>query len=177
MKKFIYLFIIFAVIAGGCARKPVLAPLKNSLPAEEVKLLWGSPKEIINIGVSSQNYPVEVWEYESNKGKDNWVLIFVDSELFFWEKNNPEKIFEQLINLGVYDRDEFKFIQEKSLENSVNQAEETRRTMEVIRTFQFYENVRMQTQTQQIINTIQRPQPHRPPPLPPAPPVKQPIRQ
>jgi hypothetical protein len=178
MKNLFCWIILISLIAGGCAGPDRKPELKNSLSPDSVKQLWGDPQEIIQVGKTNDGYPVEVWEYRFKKDTDLWVLIFVDSELYFWAKNDPEKIFEQLITLGVYDQDKFELLEkEKELNRAATQAEENRKTMEIIRTYQFYENIKMQIQTQQIMQTIQRQQLQLPPNLPPPPPAKPPMRQ
>ncbi|MFH1062716.1 MAG: hypothetical protein V1747_07540 [Candidatus Omnitrophota bacterium] len=183
MKKFLCVFILFGFILGSCAPRAKMPQLQNSLSLSSVIELWGDPKEKIQVGTTSQNYPVELWKYSFKKNssisgnQEEWVLIFVDSELYFWAEDDPDKIFKELVNLGVYDQEQIELLENKaSLQNTATKTEENRKTMEIIRTYQFYQNTQMQIQTQQLMQTIRRQQIYIPPPLPPAPPAK-PIRQ
>lgn len=182
MRKFLPVFILLTFILGGCVTTPKIPPLKNSLSFDAVIELWGNPKERIQVGTTSANYPVEIWKYIFEKGrsasskKEEWVLIFVDSELYLWTEDDPDKIFKELVNLGVYDDEQIDLLRnQESLQNAATKAEENRKTMEIIRTYQFYQNTQMQIQTQQLLQTIRRQQIYIPPALPPAPPAK-PIR-
>ncbi len=183
MKKFIPIIMLIVLFLGGCKTAAKIPLLKNSLPMCEVLKLWGSPNQKIQVGSTRKDYPVELWQYGFKKGnsvsgkKENWVLIFVDSELYLCIGDDPDRIFKELLSLGVYDEQQVEFLEnQKSSQDAATKAEENRRTMEIIRTYQFYQNTQMQIQTQQLMQTIRRQQMYIPPPVPPTPPAK-PIRQ
>jgi hypothetical protein len=183
MKKYLLVFILFAFILASCAPKAKMAQLQNSLSPSAVIQLWGNPQEKIQVGTTSKNYPVEIWKYSFKKNhslsgkQENWVLIFVDSELYFWTEDNPDKVFKELVSLGVYDQKQLDYLENQEyLQDAATKAKETRDTLETIRNYQLYQNTQMQIQTQQLMQTIRRQQMYVPPPVPPALPAK-PIRQ
>ena len=183
MKKFIPIIMFIVLFLGGCKTATKIPQLKNSLSMSEVLNLWGNPDQKIQVGATRGNYPVELWEYSFEKGhsisgkQEKWVLIFVDSELYLCIEDDPDRIFKELVSLGVYDEQQIEFLENnKASQDAATKAEENRRTMEIIRTYQFFQNTQMQIQTQQLMQTITRQQMHIPPPVLPTPPAK-PIRQ
>ncbi|MBU1086042.1 MAG: hypothetical protein KKD05_00825 [Candidatus Omnitrophica bacterium] len=180
MKKLLLIFMISALFLGGCKTTARIPMLKNSLTPKAVIELWGNPLEKIQAGSTPKNYPVELWKYSFKKGHslsgkpEEWVLIFVDSELYLCTEDNPDKIFQELLNLGVFDDEEITLLEnQESLQNAATKAEENRRTMDIIRTYQFYQNTQMQIQTQQLLQTLRQQPVYIPPPAPPAKQIRQ----
>lgn len=139
---------------------------------EKVASLWGQPMEKVTAGVTSNNYPVELWVYHRNgtllrKGEE-CTLIFVDKELYLWAFNDPDRVFKTLLQLGVFQEEasNFGLLQyQQSLRDSVEQSEQNRKTLETIRSYENFKNTQMQIQTMQQMQTI-RQQQLRPPPQP-----------
>ncbi len=142
--------------------------------------LWGAPEEKVKIGVTKNNYPVEVWTYHQKaltlfRKEEYCVLIFVDGELYNWAINEPELIFQELVKLGALKpgaTDLTRMQNQKSLQDAVNQIEQTRKMMEVIRTYHFFQNTQRDIQTMQNIRIMHQQQQMLPPPPPPQRPAR-----
>lgn len=134
--------------------------------------LWGEPAEKVKVGLTENNYPVEVWTYHQKalallRKEEYCVLIFVDSELYSWAINEPEFIFAELVKLGALKEEITDFTQtqnQKSMQDAANQAEQIRKMMEVIRTYNFFQNTQRDIQTMQNIRNMQQQQLILPPP-------------
>lgn len=171
---------IIALFLGGCKTTAKIPQLTNSLSIKSVIELWGDPQEKTQVGTTPKKYPVELWKYSFKKGHslsgkpEEWVLIFVDSELYLWLEDDPDKIFKELLTLGVYGDEEMSFLEnQNSQQNPAIKAEETRRTMDILHTYQLYQNTQMQIQTQQLLQTLRQQPVYLPPPAPPARQIRQ----
>lgn len=178
--SYVALLLIFLLILPGCATlKNKTTNLSHGLTKAQVIELWGEPKEKVQLGLSKNNYPVEAWEYYQKavpflRKEEDCVLIFVDSELYTWVINDPEAIFKEMVKLGVFKEgiSEFSYQQyQKSLQDSATQAIENRKTMDIIRSHQFFQNTQRDIQTMQQIRTMQQQQMRPPPPPPQRPPL------
>jgi len=172
--------IILVLLCSGCGTlKKKTAQLEHGMPTAKIVELWGQPTEKIKAGTTPKNYPVEVWGYYRKGippfGKDeDLILIFVDGELYSWAVNDPEFIFKELSELEVFKTDpsEFGLMQyQKSLRESTNQAIQTQKTMDVIRSYQLHRNTQINIQTMQQMRILQQQQLHKPPQ-----PVQPPVR-
>ncbi|MBU4305144.1 MAG: hypothetical protein KJ893_05950 [Candidatus Omnitrophica bacterium] len=184
MRKIIlYLLLVLFILPGCATLNKKSRQLNLGLSQEKVIELWGKPADKMPIGITEQNYPVEIWEYTRksffmSKKKELCALIFVDKELYFWAVNDHKRIMEELVKLGVVKEPpmDFELYQyRKSLDDAATQAEQTRKTNETIRTYEFYKNTQMQIEHQRQMQTIQQQQ-MRPPVIPPAQPVR-PVQQ
>ena len=175
--------LIITLILPGCATlNKKASKLSHGLSQSEVIALWGEPEEKVKLGLSKNNYPVEAWEYYQKaipflRKQQDCVLVFVDEELYNWVIDDPETIFKLMVELGVFKENlsEFSFQQyQKSLQDSATQAIETRKTMDIIRSHQLYENTQRNMQTIQQMRTLQyqQMQPPSPPPQQPLPPQR-----
>lgn len=185
-KNAFFAIIIMLFLCSGCATlHKKTAQLECGLTMDKVIALWGQPKDTIKVGLTPNNYSVEVWEY-SRKGvpavkkDEDAVLIFVDGELYQWAINDPEFVFKTLVELGVLQPEESEpglIEYQRSLQKSAEEAVQTQRTLEIIRAYEQFKNTQMQIQTMQQLQTI-RQQQIIPPPQPPVqPPVRQQQRQ
>ncbi|MFH1094024.1 MAG: hypothetical protein V1739_07730 [Candidatus Omnitrophota bacterium] len=161
----------------------------HGMTEAQVIELWGQPAEKVKVGLSKNNYPVEVWTYHQKalallRKEEYCVLIFVDGELYNWAINEPDFIFQELVKLGTLKPGATDFTRsqdQKSMQDAANQAEQTRKMMEVIRTYNFFQNTQRDMQTMQDIKTMQniRNMQQQRPLLPPPPPQSpaRPLRQ
>jgi len=170
-------------VLPGCATlKTKTSKLSHGLSQAEVISIWGEPKEKVKLGLSKNNYPVEAWEYYQKpipffRKQQDCVLIFVDGELYSWVIDDPEAIFKLMVGLGVFKEQfsEFSFQQyQKSLQDSANQAIEIKKNMDIIRSYQLYQNTQRNLQTIRQMRTLQyqQMQPPPPPPQRPLPPQR-----
>lgn len=170
MKKVICILIIFTLINCGCAtlskKKQNLTP---GLTQQEIVQLWGEPKEKIKSGYTPKHQLVEVWEYLEKrflwfKKEKDYILIFIDAKLYSFALNDPSFAFKTLCELGVLKldalgMDELQY--QQMLRNLAEQAEKTRKTIEIIRTYQNFNTTQLQLQnqrTQQQIRLLQQQQ-------------------
>ena len=187
MKKYFVLIILSAFLISGCAAfNQKTQTLSHGLTPKEVIALWGEPQDKTGLGLTKDNYPVEIWVYSQKASlfhaAHECVLIFVDSELYRWITDDPKAVFEELAVLGVIKKDDSYFGLEqykKSLQDSANQAIETNKLLEVIRSYKMHETTMRDIQTMQQIRTIQQqnikpvlPPPPPPPPQKPAEPIR-----
>lgn len=175
MKKpftYIALLLVLSFALTGCATlKKKTNKLSHGLTKAQVLEIWGEPKEKVKLGLSKNNYPVEAWEYYQGaipffKKEEDCVLLFVDSELYTWVINDPEAIFKEMVKLGVFKKDisEVGFQQyQRSLQDSATQAIEIRKTMDIIRSHQLFQNTQRDIQTMQQMRTLQQQQIQFPP--------------
>lgn len=177
-------FLCAALVLPGCAgQQPKLPDLSPGISQQQVLSLWGQPKERVMVGKTPRNnYPVEVWAYYGNpKGKkpgEEYLLIFVDGELYKWAKDDPKFVMIELAELGVISREAQQFGMaeyQRRLREAAEKADQTRRALDIIRTFQNYENTRLQIDGYNQMRILQQQQLRPVPPPPPAPerPVKQ----
>ncbi|MBI4846249.1 MAG: hypothetical protein HY810_07240 [Candidatus Omnitrophica bacterium] len=164
MKRFITVCLLLTFFCPGCATlQKKSAKLNHGISQAKVIELFGEPVQKVPVGITEKNLSVEVWEYQNKKvpllKKDEFcIIIFVDKELYFWTTDSADKIFEELIKLGVVKEDMQigPYEQNKALQDSAAQAENMRRTMETIRTYQFFKETQMQIQHQQQIQTLRQ---------------------
>lgn len=184
-RYYIAVLLISSLIVPGCATlKKKSSDFAHGMTQAQVIELWGKPEEKAKVGLSKNNYPVEIWTYHQKalmRKEEYCVLIFVDNELYNWAINEPDLIFQELVKLGALKPGETAFTQtqsQKSMMDAVNQVEETRRLMEVIRTYNFFQNTQRDMQTMQDIKTMQniRNMQQQRPMLPPPPPIQRPQR-
>ncbi|MCP4650728.1 MAG: hypothetical protein GY853_11710 [PVC group bacterium] len=176
MKKIVLILILimFTVYgcSGACKKKP---ELENGLTAEEVIQSWGEPTQKIALGVTRNNFPVQVWEYRQKRCKKKiYSLIFVDEELYSWAVDDHAAIMNTLHKLGVVKEEKTDFgIQQyhQWLNSIAEEAQKTKRTMDTINSYQNYQNTQMQIQHQQQMRIL-RQQQIPPPPIPPRQPKK-----
>ena len=128
------------------------------------------------------NYPVEVWAYygksKGKKPEEEYLLIFVDGELYKWAKDDPKFVMTELAQLGVISREAQQFgtaEYQRRLREAAEKAEQTRRAMDIIRTFQNYENTRLSIESYNQMRILQ--QQNLRPILPPPPPPERPVKQ
>ncbi len=185
MNKLIIILTIVLLICPGCATlTKKSSQLTHGLTQAEIIKLWGNPDEKIKAGMTEKNYPVEIWAYNKNgiplfKKEETCVLIFVDEELYSWAVNKPEFVFEELAKLGVIKPDaaELGFTQyQNSLLKSATEAEQTRKTMEVIQTYKFFKETQTQIQNMNQMRMLQQQQFQPPASVKPAQPI-QPAQQ
>lgn len=188
MKKvcpYIAVFLIFSLILPGCTTmKKKSSEFSHGMTQAQILELWGNPEEKTKVGLSKNNYPVEVWTYHQKalalfRREEYCVLIFVDGELYSWAINEPEFLFAELVKLGTLKPGTTDFTRtqnQKSMQDAVNQAEQTRKMMEVIRTYHFFQNTQRDIQTMQNIRNMRQQQQMLPPPPPPQRPAR-PLRQ
>ncbi len=151
------LFLIICLITCGCAAPGKKLPsLEHGFTRENVTQLWGNPTQKSTVGRTRDNYSVEVWEYYKKKSlskkEETYILIFVDGELYSWAVNNPAFAFKELAKLGVLRFDPLTFEAQQNqlrLQSITEQAQQTRKTMEIIRTYQDINNTRLQLLDQQ----------------------------
>ena len=179
-EKTILAIIMLLFVCPGCATLHTKsAQLENGLSMEKISALWGRPNDTIKVGLTPDNYVVEVWEYRRKafslfRKEEDAVLIFVDGELYQWAINDPEFIFKTLVQLGVLKPNELDMglsEYQRSLRNSAEEAVRTQKTLEIIRSYENFKNTQMQIQTMQQLQTIRQQQI-----LPPPQPVQQPVR-
>lgn len=184
---YISVLLIITLILPGCATlKKKSSVFAHGMTKNQIIDAWGQPEEKVKVGMSKNNYPVEIWTYHSKaltflRKEEYCVLIFVDDELYKWAINEPELIFQELVKLGALKPGETSFTQgqsQKSMLDAVNQAQETRRLMEIIRTYNFFQNTQRDLQTMQDIKTMQniRNMQQQQQMLPPPPPPQRPPR-
>ncbi len=177
MKASLGLLIMITFILGGCTTySKNVKKLSHGLSKQQVVELWGNPQQKTAMGFSRENHPVELWFYSqkaaSSRHGHEYVLIFVDSELYRWFVDNPKGVFNTLAALGVIKKKNAELGLEeyqRSLQNSVNQAIQTQKLMELINSYKMNEVTQRNIQTMQQMQTIRQQQIHpvAPPPPPP----------
>ena len=182
-RYYIAVLLISSLLLPGCATlKKKSSEFAHGMTQAQVIEIWGEPGEKVKVGISKNNYPVEIWTYHQKAllaEEEYCVLIFVDSELYSWAINEPEVIFAELVKLGALKPGETAFTRaqsQKSMLDAVNQAEETRRLMEVIRTYNFFQNTQRDMRTMQDIKTMQNMRNIQQQQMLPPPPPQRPMR-
>ncbi len=164
MRYYIVFLLIILITLPGCATlKKKSSKFSHGMTQAQVIEIWGEPEEKVKVGLSKNHYPVEIWTYHQKaltlfRKEEYCVLIFVDNELYNWAINEPEFIFQELVKLGALkpgENDITNTQNQKSMMNAVNQAEETRKLIEIIRTYNFFQNTQRDIQTMQDIKTMQ----------------------
>ena len=157
MKKLFFLLFPFLLLSLGCAAgRYKSASLVSQIGQNELIKLWGDPIQKVNIGYTPDNKLVEIWEYYEKgflffKKDSDYILIFLEGKLYSWAVNDPTFVFRQLTELGVLKPDAGGYDQQylQMLRTTAEQAEQTRKTLEIIRTYQNFNTTRQQLIEQQ----------------------------
>jgi len=180
----LFVLVLICLFACGCAtisRKS--HSLDHGQSREQVTAILGHPAEKVIPGKTPEGYLVEIWRYHKKKSfffqEEELFLMFVDGEAYLWSLNNSDVIFGELIKLKVLNEEILPALGEsrKSADENAIRAIETQKIMEILRSYQSYENTQRDIQTMQQMQTIKQQQLMPPPPpllQKPAQPVKKP---